>query len=184
MSARVLIVDDDPVARSICVFALKSQGYDVVPVPGPEQALQRLHAETFDLIVSDLMMPDMDGVEMATLIRRQDHLVDLPIIFITSREDREARMRVLTVGDALMYKPVDVLELFVCIDRLLRSRSRVLALRQQVAHDERTGLCAKLPESDAEAVASERASVTVAPPRRAHASHAHHPGRPSRQPSR
>jgi putative two-component system response regulator len=168
VGARILVVDDDPVARSIYVVALKSQGYDVEPVGCAEDALACLRSEAFDLLITDLMMPSIDGIELAKAIRRDQRLVDLPILFITSLDDRETRIRVLELGAPIMTKPVDLMELYVCLDRLLLVRTRIGALRECLALMEGTRSRAKLGAMDADGVCildSEPHPATLAPPR-------------------
>lgn len=150
MALRILVVDDDQIARSIYVFALTSQGHFVMCAEDGQEALEKLGAEEFDVLITDLVMPRVDGIELARAVRRDARLVDMPVVLITSRDDRETRLRALEVADAIMTKPVDLMELYLCLDTLMRGRRRVLALREYIALVEHTGVLSKLPALEVE----------------------------------
>ncbi len=90
-----------------------------------------LESGSYDLLVSDVMMLRMDGIELARKVRRDGRFSDMPIILVTALEDRETRIRCLEVADAAMVKPMDREELRVQIGSLLRGRIRILSLRQK-----------------------------------------------------
>src|SRR5438309_8818126 len=82
---RILIVDDDPGQRSLLDSFLRSQGFETVPVSSGEQALSRLRSEQFSMMISDVRMPGMSGLE--TLRRaREEHAV-LPVLLVTAYAD-------------------------------------------------------------------------------------------------
>ena len=84
--SRVLIVDD--VAKNLQVVGtmLRNEGFEVMPATSGAQALERVRAEPPDLILLDLMMPEMDGLEFLNRIQDQDELVDVPIVVLTAKE--------------------------------------------------------------------------------------------------
>src|SRR5437773_7468275 len=86
---RILIVDDDAGQRSLLDSFLKGQGFDTVPVPSGEKALERLRSEQFNMMISDVRMPGMSGLETLRRVRKE-HSV-LPVLLVTAYADiREA----------------------------------------------------------------------------------------------
>src|SRR5689334_17111151 len=86
---RILIVDDDAGQRSLLDSFLKSQGFDTVPVPSGERALEMLAEGPFSMMISDVRMPGMSGLE--TLRRVRQHNSVLPVLLVTAYADiREA----------------------------------------------------------------------------------------------
>src|SRR5215831_2548177 len=107
---RILIVDDDAGQRSLLDSFLKSQGFETVPVDSGEQALERLRQERFNMMISDVRMPGISGLE--TLRRaRQEHSV-LPVLLVTAYADVRDAVGAMRDG-ALNYlaKPIDLDEL-------------------------------------------------------------------------
>ena len=116
---KILVVEDDrDLNRSICSF-LNSSGYEAVGCLGAEEAFDEMYKTTFDLIVSDIMMPGIDGFELAKTVRSLNN--NIPILFMSARDDFAAKQRGFRVGiDDYMTKPVDLDELFLRIGALLR----------------------------------------------------------------
>lgn len=104
---RVLIVDDDPDVREVTLLALRNRGWDAEGAADGLEALRRLQHGAFDVIVTDLQMPRMDGLALLQEVRRMEH--PLPVVVQTSLLDKtlEARLRwagafrVLTKGGPL-----------------------------------------------------------------------------------
>jgi len=96
--ARLLVVDDSFTTRELLRSILQSAGYDVTVAIDGADALDRLRATTYDLVVSDIEMPRVDGFTLTTRIRNDLALVDLPVILITSLASEEHRCRGLEVG--------------------------------------------------------------------------------------
>ncbi len=116
---RILIVDD----LADNVFLLKAflevQGYSVEAADGGSSALEKAEASPPDLILLDVMMPDMDGYEVTRLIRRHPELREIPVILITAYTDT-CRIKGLAVGATdFVRKPVDFDELLAKIETLL-----------------------------------------------------------------
>lgn len=131
-SSTVLVVDDEPESLELLRVLLASQGYGVVTAQGSEAAMVVVERGGVDLIVCDLMMSRMDGVELCAHVRSV-HGHDLPIVFVTSLHDRASRIRAKEAGaDDFLVKPVDGLELLVRVESLLRARARsASALRER-----------------------------------------------------
>ena len=125
---KILVVEDDrDLNRSVCSF-LNSSGYEAVGCLGAEEAYDEMYRTTFDLIVSDIMMPGIDGFELARTVRSLNS--EIPILFMTARDDFAAKQRGFRIGiDDYMVKPVDLDELFLRIGALLR-RARIASSRR------------------------------------------------------
>ncbi|RRR76645.1 MAG: hybrid sensor histidine kinase/response regulator [Candidatus Viridilinea halotolerans] len=120
-SGSVLIVDDDPVIQQLMVAALKEQGYRVAMVGTGEQALAEAKAQLPDLILLDVLLPDIHGMEVCRLLRAEPSLAEVPVIMITALHDAEARLQSLHAGaDDFITKPVDFLELRARVASILR----------------------------------------------------------------
>lgn len=125
---QILVVEDDrELNRTVCTF-LNSSGYDATGCLTANAAYDALYEKTFDLIVSDIMMPEVDGFEFAQTVR--DTNVDIPILFMTARDDITSKQRGFRIGvDDYMVKPIDLDELFLRIGALLR-RAKIASSRK------------------------------------------------------
>ena len=125
---RVLLVDDNDTLRRALRRTLTSEGYQVVEASNGREAVQRSREEDFDLIVSDVRMPDMDGVELLRAIHERD--ADLPVVLITGDPELSTAMKAVEYG-ALEYltKPVDVEKLKASTLRAFELRKRRLEAR-------------------------------------------------------
>lgn len=127
---KILVVEDDrELNRTVCVF-LNQNGYEAVGCLGAEEAYDAMYENVFDLIISDVMMPDIDGFEFAKTVRELNQ--EIPILFMTARDDFASKQRGFRVGiDDYMVKPVDLEELLLRIGALLR-RAKIAASKQLV----------------------------------------------------
>ncbi len=125
---KILVVEDDKAQNtSVCSF-LNGSGYEAVGCLSAEEAYDEMYKTTFDLIVSDIMMPGIDGFEFAKTVRSLN--ADVPILFMTARDDFAAKQRGFRIGiDDYMTKPVDLDEMFLRIGALLR-RSKIASSRR------------------------------------------------------
>jgi len=125
---KILVVEDDrDLNRSVCTF-LNNSGYEAVGCLGAEEAFDRMYETVFDLIVSDIMMPGIDGFELAKTVRSLNE--EIPILFMTARDDFASKQRGFRVGvDDYMVKPIDPDELFLRIGALLR-RAKIASSRR------------------------------------------------------
>lgn len=124
MKQTVLVVDDDPLILRVVATVLDLEEFEVVTAVSAEEALGALADSSPDLVVSDVMMPGMDGFELCERIRRDPDHAKVPIILLTARDADDDRRRGAEVGgDAYLTKPFSPLELIDEIDRLLDERS-------------------------------------------------------------
>ena len=122
--ARVLIVDDERDNRHLLEVMLATEGFDLRTAATGEEALAMVAEQPPDLILLDIMMPGMDGYEVATQIKADLATRNIPIIMVTALDDRDARMHGLSVGaEDFLTKPVDRAELTVRMRNLLRLKA-------------------------------------------------------------
>ena len=103
----ILVVDDSKVMREMIVACLRAHdGLAFTHAASGLEAIEKLSLKAFDLLVLDLNMPDIGGVEVVEFVRAQDKLKDLPILIVTTRGDEASRARVLDAGASrFMTKP-------------------------------------------------------------------------------
>ena len=116
---QILVVEDDKALnQTVCTF-LDENGYKATGVIEPMDAYDAMYENKFDLVISDIMMPNIDGFEFAETIRETDR--EIPILFMTARDDFEAKRKGFRLGiDDFMIKPIDLEELLWRIEALLR----------------------------------------------------------------
>ena len=117
---RILVVEDDrDLNRAVCSF-LNKNGYEAVGCLSAIEAYDAMYGgNLFDLIISDIMMPGIDGFEFAETVREQNE--HIPILFMTARDDFAAKQRGFKLGiDDYMVKPVDLDEMLLHIGALMR----------------------------------------------------------------
>lgn len=116
---KILILEDDrELNHTVCSY-LNNSGYEAVGCLSANEAYDALYENVCDLIVSDIMMPGVDGFEFARNIRDTDS--EIPILFMTARDDMASKQRGFRIGvDDYMVKPIDLDELLLRIGALLR----------------------------------------------------------------
>ncbi|MFV0466934.1 MAG: response regulator transcription factor [Lachnospiraceae bacterium] len=115
----ILVLEDDPKLNYIVCSTLNDHGYRTIGCKDPEEAFDQLAGESVNLILTDIMMPGMDGFEFAEEIRGQDK--QIPILFMTARDDMTSKKRGFLIGiDDYMVKPIDLDELLLRISAILR----------------------------------------------------------------
>lgn len=120
----VMVVDDSVTVRKVTTRLLERQGYDVVSAKDGVDAIEQLEEVTPDIMLLDIEMPRMDGFEVATQVRHNDRLLNLPIIMITSRTGEKHRERAFLTGvNCYMGKPFQEQELLQNIEELLSTAS-------------------------------------------------------------
>lgn len=121
----ILFIEDDPMNRRVVRDMLDVAGASMAEAEHAEEGLRRIGAEDFDVILVDLRMPGMDGIEAIERIRaRDDAKAELPIIVVTADTAIDLRERCLTAGaDEVLFKPVAMDALFDTIGRVLALRS-------------------------------------------------------------
>ena len=122
MSAgRILVVDDEPQIRRVMRTALTATGYEVSDARSGEEAVEKLGDERFDLILLDVNLPGMSGLEACRVIRRETLVPDVPIIMLTVRDAEKDIVEALDAGaDDYVVKPFGTPELLARIRAALR----------------------------------------------------------------
>ena len=125
---RILVVEDDKdLNKSVCSF-LNHSGYEATGCLNATDAYDAMYETMVDLIVSDIMMPGVDGFEFAQNVRALNQ--EIPILFMTARDDIASKQRGFRIGvDDYMVKPIDLDELFLRIGALLR-RAKIASSRK------------------------------------------------------
>lgn len=125
---KILIVEDDKeLNRSVCSF-LNQNGYEATGCLSAEEAYDGMYETMFDLIVSDIMMPNIDGFEFVKTVRTLNE--NIPILFMTARDDFASKQRGYRAGvDDYMIKPIGLDELLLRIGALLR-RAKIASSRK------------------------------------------------------
>jgi len=120
---KILVVEDDKeLNRTMCGF-LNQNGFEAVGALNANEAYDAMYGNIFDLIVSDIMMPGIDGYEFAKTVRELNQ--EIPILFVTARDDFESKRKGFRAGiDDYMVKPIDLEELVLRMEALMR-RSKI-----------------------------------------------------------
>jgi putative two-component system response regulator len=128
----ILVVDDEAPNRMVLEGMLISQGYDVALAEDGPEALRMVAARPPDVVLLDVMMPDMDGFEVLRRLRDQEETRHLPVVMVTALSASEHRVRSLDLGaDDFLTKPVDMAELRARV----RSLVQVKAFHDHMQHD-------------------------------------------------
>lgn len=119
---RVLVVDDEQAIRELVGMGLRYHGYDVTTVANGRDALEAVRTARPDLVVLDVMLPDLEGFEVGRRIRRLDPAgAPLPVIFLTARDTTDDKVEGLRLGgDDYVTKPFSVEELLARVEAVLR----------------------------------------------------------------
>ncbi len=119
--AKILVVDDSPTMRQLIIFALQRlPGLQIAEAGDGVAALKQLSSEKFDLLLTDINMPMMDGFKLISLIRNDALYTNLPIIVISTEGSEVTRERAIEVGaDEYITKPMQTTRLIEVVRRLL-----------------------------------------------------------------
>jgi len=146
VAPKILVADDDQALSRTLSWILKENGYDVFTAPGGEHLFEHLTAEQFDLLLLDIMMPKVDGLQLLQRVKADPRFKDLPVLMISSMPPEEATVRSLGLGAAdFIPKPFRVRELLARVKAHLRvgrelnqakaearSRSEMMDIMQEV----------------------------------------------------
>jgi phosphate regulon transcriptional regulator PhoB len=117
----VLIVDDEPDLVELVSYNLKKEGFQVATAPDGAVALEKARKKNFDLIILDLMLPGIQGIELCRILRNDPKTERVPIIMLTAKGDEADRVRGLETGaDDYMAKPFSPRELIARVKAVLR----------------------------------------------------------------
>jgi DNA-binding response OmpR family regulator len=122
MAKRILVVDDDENILNLEKTILEQKGFEVTGAGGGGEALRLLAEQTFDLVLLDVMMPEIDGFTVCRKIKEDDRLKDIPVIFLTAKGGGEALAEGFESG-AIMYinKPFTANKLLTIVNTMLES---------------------------------------------------------------
>ena len=135
----ILVVEDDAALRKMMQSVLQRNGYRTLLAEDGEAALAVLEREQADLIITDIMMPNMDGYELTELLRQSNY--NMPILMVTVKESYTDKHRGFSAGiDDYMVKPIDINEMILRVRALLR--------RAQIANEHRLQVGATLLDWD------------------------------------
>ena len=118
---KVLVVEDSPTMRQLIVFALKRiRGFKIVEANDGVDGLKKLSAERFDLILTDINMPIMDGLKLVSMVRNDPSYKETPIIVITTEGATEDRERALALGaNEYITKPIQTMKILETVKKLM-----------------------------------------------------------------
>jgi DNA-binding response OmpR family regulator len=135
-SARILLVDDEHAVQTLLTYPLRKDGYEVISAHDGQEALLRFAEQRFDLVVLDLMLPKLDGVEVCRRLRSRSQV---PIIMLTAKGDEIDKVVGLEMGaDDYITKPFSMREFRSRVKAALR-RSRMLGQRESDAEPIESG---------------------------------------------
>lgn len=141
MSARVLVVDDTPMNLKVVEARLGAEYYDVITAINGTEAIVRAKADRPDIILLDVMMPGIDGFETCRRLKADSETRHIPIIMLTSLNQREDLLRGLDAGaDDFLTKPIDDLQLLTRVKSLTRLKVVIDELRTREANGRRMGV--------------------------------------------
>ena len=118
----VLLVEDDRSARRYLEVALQRSGYQVITAADGLEAMKLALASPIDVVITDAIMPNLGGQELARFLRQNPKLANIPIVLLTGQQNRQAATTSDESIDAFLIKPVKADELTKCLTRLLQER--------------------------------------------------------------
>ena len=117
---KILVVDDDEINLNIADFILKKAGYDVVTAHSGKECLESVRADSFDLILLDIFMPETNGFETCEMLKSEPKYNGAPIAFLTASEDKENVEKAMELsGNECMLKPFKADVLTAGVKRIL-----------------------------------------------------------------
>lgn len=118
---KILIVDDDKTTRKLLTLYLKAKGYEVVAAENGLEAMEKLGTENINLVVSDMNMPFMDGIELVKNMRSDAVLSEMPVIMLTTEADEEEKKRAFDAGvNDYLVKPSNAEQITDSIKRIIK----------------------------------------------------------------
>jgi two-component system alkaline phosphatase synthesis response regulator PhoP len=122
MGKKILAVDDEPVMVRLIQANLERNGHEVVTACDGKGALEKVETEHPDLIVLDVMMPDIDGFEVVQKLKQKPETREIPIVLLTAKSDDADKYRGWRSGcDCYLIKPLDPQELIATVDRIFKT---------------------------------------------------------------
>jgi len=128
---KILIAEDDRELRRMFAHVLIKNGYNVKEVSNGEEALEAIHSSYFDLVISDIMMPGVDGYQLVRTMREQGNTT--PVMMITAKDAfDDMRLGFLSGSDDYMIKPININEMVLRVQALLRRAQMINERRQTI----------------------------------------------------
>jgi len=137
---KVMIVDDEELVANYHAEILRNAGMDVMCVTNPMNSLERAAQFKPDLVVLDMHMPDINGIELATLLRQSEQFLLLPIVFVTADTSTKLRQSIESLGvNGMLTKPVDMSALVTACERAISDtfalKHRIETITQRARHN-------------------------------------------------
>jgi DNA-binding NarL/FixJ family response regulator len=124
---KLLLIDDDPNLILLVKDYLEFRGYEVVTAENGREALEVLEKQTPDMIICDVMMPEMDGYSLVSAIRSDPKTSWIPVLFLSAKGQSQDRVKGLNIGaDVYMVKPFEPEELVAQVESSLKQASRLI----------------------------------------------------------
>lgn len=130
---KLLVAEDDGALNALVCTYLRAEGYDVTSCRDGREAWEALSSDNYDMLITDIMMPQMDGFELAERVRERNK--NIPIVFMTARDDKPSKQRGYGAGiDEYVTKPFDADELVLRVGAILRRTKANSAKRLEVGN--------------------------------------------------
>lgn len=125
---KILVVEDDDALNALVSLYLKGNGYEVISCKNGQEVQKLFKKENIDMMITDIMMPMMDGFELAMEVRKENK--DMPIVFMSAKDDMPSKQLGYTIGiDDYIVKPFDIDELVLKVKAILR-RSKIISSKK------------------------------------------------------
>lgn len=122
-AAKILIVEDNPLNMRLMEMTLRGKGYTLVPAATGEEALEKAEKEKPDLIIMDMQLPTISGIEVTQRLRQVPELSRVPIVAVTAYAMKGDREKFIAAGcDAYLSKPINTRELPGFVEKMLKQR--------------------------------------------------------------
>ena len=123
---KLLLIDDDPNLILLVKDYLEFRGYKVITAANGREALDTLEHEIPDMIICDVMMPEMDGYTFVEKVREEQRTNSIPVLFLSAKGQSQDRVKGLNIGaDVYMVKPFEPEELVAQVDAALKQKERI-----------------------------------------------------------
>ncbi len=118
---KILVVDDDKTTRKLLSIYLKGKGHEVVTAENGLEGIEKVGTENVNLVVTDMNMPYMDGIEFVKNLRADPLYAELPIIMVTTEADEDEKKRAFEIGvDDYLVKPTNAEQINASIKKILK----------------------------------------------------------------
>lgn len=127
---RILIVDDTPINLKVAILIIENHGFEVSVANSGQEALEQVKSERPDLILLDIVMPEMDGFRVCSELKKEPEYADIPILFLTGQSDEDDIIKAFEAGGAdYVTKPVNPTELVARIKTHLHLSHTIAKLK-------------------------------------------------------